>query len=160
MSSLRFIAACSVFVLASVTLVVACQQDLTVQQPCRGIPDGGCPAYDNACSDPACSATYSCAPDDTWQLEQICPAHEAGAPADDAGVVDAATATGDASALLNVPGATGGPGCEDLQVPDCALGVAAACGNGCCDCQDLYVCDNGGWDLWGTCGDTGIVESK
>ena len=33
--------------------------------------------------------------------------------------------------------------------------------NGCCDCDDLYVCTNGQWDLWGTCSaDAGIVPSK
>ncbi|HEX7665447.1 MAG TPA: hypothetical protein VF407_13070 [Polyangiaceae bacterium] len=159
MTSLRFVSIGSVLALASVAFVAACQTDLSVQKPCRNIPDGGCPAFDDACEDPSCTATYSCQPDDTWHLEQTCPAHDAGASNGDAGS-DAATATGDAGALLDVPGATGGPGCGDLETPDCSLGVAAACGNGCCDCQDLFVCRDGGWDIWGSCGDAGIVENQ
>ena len=57
------------------------------------------------------------------------------------------------------PGAFGGPGCGDLLEPDGALGVALACGASCCGCEDLFVCENGGWELWGTCGDAGPEQS-
>ena len=57
------------------------------------------------------------------------------------------------------PGAYGGPGCVDLEQPDCSLGTALACGGtaDCCGCQDLYVCSNGGWVPWGECTDAGIT---
>lgn len=66
----------------------------------------------------------------------------------DAGVRDAS---------IDVEGAFGGPGCVDLQMPDCPLGVALTCPSGCCGCEDLFVCKNGGWDLWGSCGVDGAV---
>jgi hypothetical protein len=64
----------------------------------------------------------------------------------------------DASAYLNVPGALGGPGCQDLQNPDCSLGSAAACTD-CCGCEDLYVCQSGGWSLWGECDNGNITQN-
>jgi hypothetical protein len=81
-----------------------------------------------------------------------CPGRDAAGPVD-AFVPD--TSTGFDADIDAPPGAFGGPGCESLVVPDCALGVALACGAGCCGCEDLYVCENGGWDLWGSCGDAG-----
>lgn len=51
----------------------------------------------------------------------------------------------------DVPGAFGGPGCEDLEMPDCALGTALACGADCCGCGDLYTCQGGNWIPWGAC---------
>ena len=36
-------------------------------------------------------------------------------------------------------GAFGGPGCADLEPPDCPLGLALSC-NACCGCEDLFVC--------------------
>jgi hypothetical protein len=87
-----------------------------------------------------------------------CPGRDAIAPTD-AYVPEAEAASYDAS-IDAPPGAFGGPGCESLVVPDCALGVALACGNSaCCGCEDLFVCENGGWELWGTCGDAGPQQS-
>jgi hypothetical protein len=60
---------------------------------------------------------------------------------------------------IDVEGAFGGPGCVDLQAPDCPLGLAISCPNGCCGCEDLFVCRNGGWNLWGQCVDGGITQS-
>lgn len=141
-------------------VVGACQQDLSPQQPCRDIPEGGCPDYDNACADPTCFTLYSCGQDDKWQVEQVCPAKEAGPPIIDAGSDADAAPVGD-NEYLNVPGALGGPGCNDLQTPDCALGVAAACTDqNCCDCQDLYVCSDGSWDLWGECNGGVITQNQ
>lgn len=159
MNAKRLVLSLAFFASVSALLAAACQRDLSPQQPCRDIPEGGCPAYDNACMDPTCFTLYSCGPDDQWQVDQVCPAKEAGAPVD-AGSSDASSNLGD-SGYLNVPGALGGPGCQDLQTPDCALGVAAACtSNDCCDCQDLYVCDNGGWNLWGECANGQITQNQ
>jgi hypothetical protein len=132
--------------------VSACQDSIGPQQPCRDIPDGGCPAYDNACMDPSCFTLYDCAPDGTWAVDLVCPAKEAGPDA--AIETDASTDANDnvdAAQYLSIPGASGGPGCEDLQDPDCALGTAAVCGLDCCGCEDLFVCQSGGWSLWGEC---------
>jgi len=30
----------------------------------------------------------------------------------------------------------------------------------CCGCVDLWVCDNGGWNIWAECVDGGIVLQK
>jgi hypothetical protein len=73
--------------------------------------------------------------------------------------LDASTDSGDGSDLPDAadasidapPGAYGGPGCGALQSPDCSLGFALACPSGCCDCEDLFVCENGGWNAWGSC---------
>ncbi|MEO7111340.1 MAG: hypothetical protein ABI183_12950 [Polyangiaceae bacterium] len=131
-------------------LASACNTDIP-QQPCRDIPDGGCPAYDNACNDPTCFTLYDCSPDDTWVVDMVCPAKT---PVDADGIPIDSGSDGagnvDASAYLAVPGALGGPGCQDLQNPDCSLGSAAACTD-CCGCEDLYVCNSGGWNLWGVC---------
>jgi hypothetical protein len=58
------------------------------------------------------------------------------------------------------PGAFGGPGCPSLQTPDCALGLALACDIHCCGCEDLFVCEEGGWALWGYCGDAGPTDGR
>ncbi|HEX7604578.1 MAG TPA: hypothetical protein VF316_23330 [Polyangiaceae bacterium] len=131
----------------------ACSEDPVVQ-PCRDVPDGGCPlSYGKACDDPACSAAYACDPGGVWRLDHVCAPHDAGPdapkPPVDAGARDVD---------IDVPGAFGGPGCAPLQTPDCPLGTALVCPNGaCCDCTDLFVCRNGGWDPWGTCDDGGIA---
>lgn len=56
------------------------------------------------------------------------------------------------------PGSYGGPGCQLLEEPDCQLGLALACSNGCCGCEDLFVCTNGAWELWGSCSDAGVRQ--
>ncbi|MEO8874178.1 MAG: hypothetical protein ABI461_01215 [Polyangiaceae bacterium] len=144
--------------LLAVAFASACDGPPLAQQPCRDIPDGGCPAYDNACEDPTCTALYLCEPNETWQLDLVCPPKEAGPAAPDA-TADAIADVVDHSDAdyIDVPGALGGPGCDDLEVPDCALGVAAACTNGCCGCEDLYVCQSGGWSLYATCGNGAIT---
>lgn len=132
-------------------LLAACDAQ-PIQQACKNVPDGGCPlAYGKACDDPACSAAYACLPDGTWQLDHVCAprdaAAEASPPPKDAGVKDAS---------LDVEGAFGGPGCIDLEPPDCPYGVAATCTNGCCGCEDLFVCRDGGWSTFGVCVDGSI----
>jgi hypothetical protein len=57
------------------------------------------------------------------------------------------------------PGANGGSCAEtatDLESPDCTVDEALAC-NDCCGCENLYVCSDGGWSLWGECGDAGTI---
>ena len=137
--------------------VPACSESAN-DHACTSIPAGGCPLSRGvACEDPTCEAVYACRPGNVWELDHACPAREAGAPKDAA--LDAPPlrdATIDAP-----PGANGGPGCDALQVPDCALGLALACPSGCCDCEDLFVCRNGGWVAWGTCSpDGGIRETR
>ena len=151
MNKKQAIFACGIVAASLLAFVSACETSIGPQQPCRDIPDGGCPAYDNACIDPTCFTLYDCASDGTWTVDMVCPTKEAGvdaAIASDAS--NDANDTVDGAAYLNVPGAQGGPGCPDLQDPDCALGTAAVCAD-CCGCEDLYVCDSGGWDLWGEC---------
>jgi hypothetical protein len=139
---------------AAFVLFVACD-DSAVPEACTNIPAGGCPrSHGVACEDPACEAIYLCRPNNVWEVDQRCPPHDAGPP--DAGDIesDAGAPAHDAS-IDAPPGAYGGPGCEDLEVPDCSLGAALACGADCCGCEDLFVCQNGGWTLWGSCGDAG-----
>jgi hypothetical protein len=134
----------------------ACSDPVT-EHPCTSIPSGGCPLSRGvACEDPTCEAVYACRPGNVWELDHTCPAHEAGEPH------DAATETAPPirdGAIDAPPGANGGPGCGPLQAPDCMLGFALVCPSGCCDCEDLFVCQNGGWVTWGTCSlDAGIRE--
>jgi hypothetical protein len=122
---------------------------------CNGIPSGGCPGSgtDN-CVDPMCSAIYTCEDDGGWSFSATCPAREAGVP-DARPDVDLRR-----DADFDVPpGATGGPGCVDLQCGDCTLSLALACpSDECCGCQNVFVCDDGGWNLWGSCGEGGALE--
>lgn len=138
--------------------VISCSDAMTVN-PCRDIPAGGCPLSNGvACEDPTCEAVYACLPSREWQLDHTCPAHEAGAPSDgsseggDGGSDGPAEAARPFDANIDAPpGASGGPGCEPLQTPDCPLGFALACPMGCCGCEDLFVCQGGGWNYYATC---------
>jgi hypothetical protein len=146
-------------VVAALLAAASCD-DAPADRPCSDIPPGGCPlSHGVACEDPSCEAIYACRQGNVWELAERCPAREAGAPV----AVDASVDGADASppppkdaAIDAPPGAWGGPGCPSLQAPDCSLGLALACPSGCCGCEDLFVCENAGWTLWGTCGDGGI----
>ena len=137
-------------------LVWACGDQQPIVQ-CHDIPAGGCPVQGGVeCDDPTCAAAYKCNQDGGWTLAHTCPAHDGSVqdtnidspPPSDAGYdIDAP------------PGAFGGPGCGALEPPDCPLGQALICNGGCCDCTDLYVCDDGGWDPWGTCSDDAGIQS-
>jgi hypothetical protein len=150
-------------VLSAAAAAFAGCNDVEVPHACSDIPPGGCPrSHGVACEDPACEAVYLCRPNNVWELEERCPAHDA-APRIETPVSDAAVDSGvgdstprDAS-VDAPPGAYGGPGCLTLQAPDCALGVALSCGAGCCGCEDLFVCDNLGWTLAGACVD-GVIR--
>jgi len=148
--------------LAPLLVVAACNNDPSTQVMCHDIPAGGCPTENGAdvcAGDLTCATVYSCV-NGRWVFDQKCPPR-----AHDASVVDtgagADAASGPDVQIDAPPGAYGGPGCGDLQTPDCSLGVALACANvpGCCDCDTLYVCSNGGWNVWGYCGDAGITQA-
>lgn len=137
---------------------VACSDDAVTAAPCTDIPPGGCPiARGVACEDPACAAVYACLPGNVWELRTTCPPREAGAAPREASAPDVDVPPVFDASFDAPPGSFGGPGCPSLAAPDCPLGVALACGAGCCGCEDLFVCSAGGWDLWGTCGDRGPV---
>jgi hypothetical protein len=139
---------------ALVLVAFACD-DEAVPQPCTGVPEHGCPlAHGVACEDPRCQAIYACREGNRWEFVQNCPNYDAQAELPyDAGTPS--TTIVDAS-IDAPPGAYGGPGCEVLQDPDCPVGLALACTNGCCGCEDLFVCTDGEWDLWGECDDGGV----
>jgi hypothetical protein len=141
--------------LALLLVAPACQLSPEAE-PCLDIPDGGCPGVDDTnCLDVTCAAIYTCEPDGTWIEAFVCPPREAGVDASDAHAPSEAGPARDAT--VDVTGAYGGPGCEDLEDPDCSLGEALACGITCCGCQDIFVCQNGGWQLWGECSDAGAT---
>jgi hypothetical protein len=147
------------FALAA-ALVAACSADDPTPQLCSNIPEGGCPlSHGVACDDPSCVNVYACY-NGSWTLDHTCPARDGGAGID-GGSSDASNAeTGNAAdvSIDAPPGAFGGPGCPDLQEPDCSLGTALTCPShgDCCGCEDLFVCQNGAWLAWGSCVDGGI----
>jgi hypothetical protein len=142
--------------LVAVHALSACN-DVVAEHACTNVPAGGCPLSRGvACEDPACEAVYACRSGNVWELDHTCPAREAGAPRDAATDVPLVRD----GALDAPPGANGGPGCDPLQTPDCTLGFALVCPSGCCDCDDLFVCQNGGWAFWGTCSpDAGVRQA-
>lgn len=144
----------------AVASATSCDDDAPTPERCTNVPEGGCPlSHGVACDDPSCAAVYKCLEGDTWELDHTCPPRAQSSPVDAAVDVDAADADVPArDAAIDAPeGAFGGPGCPTLQPPDCSAGFALSCPSGCCDCEDLFVCRNGGWDHWGTCGDGGIT---
>lgn len=147
-------------VLAAGLVAFACD-DPPVPPECTDIPAYGCPVTRaGSCSDPQCESIYACRRGNIWEVQEKCPSFnpDAGTIAlRDAGK-DAPDATTDASPDPNAPpGAYGGPGCGSLQDPDCTVGLALGCTNGCCGCEDLFVCQAGAWELWGVCAD-GVVR--
>jgi len=125
--------------------------DYAPKELCTDIPDGGCPLSNGvACEDPTCAAVYACNAG-VWSFDHACPTIDAAA--DDGGNdAEADTLSAfDAASIDAPPGSFGGPGCADLEEPDCPLGEALECGSSCCDCEDLWVCEDMGWTEWGTC---------
>jgi hypothetical protein len=136
------------------------------QQPCKDIPAGGCPggaidgySADLNCQDLSCTAIYSCDADAGWVFVAKCAPHDGGVP-------EAHITSPDANLRRDsdwdVPvGASGGNGCVELQAPDCSLGLALACPvDECCCCETVYVCDDGGWNVWGYCEDGGALMTS
>jgi hypothetical protein len=130
---------------------------LAPTETCLDVPDGGCPLSNGvACEDPTCQAVYACNAG-VWSLDHTCPTIDAGTVDASADAPDAPAF--DAASIDAPPGSFGGPGCPELEDPDCPLGEAIACGPGCCDCEELYVCVDMGWTDWGSCQDGGIVQN-
>jgi hypothetical protein len=143
----------ALFVPMTILAIASCEDNSVVAKPCSNIPDGGCPlSHGVACEDPACEAIYACRENDVWEFRAFCPGRDGGGPTD---AFAPETGTAIDATIDAPPGAFGGPGCGELIEPDCALGIALACGATCCGCEDLFVCENGGWELWGVCGDAG-----
>ena len=150
---------------ALVALLVAACSSPPTPVVCKDIPSGGCPQDNGAdpCQDTCdCRAVYDCA-DGKWVFDRACPAE---APDACAAVQADASDAPNEGATRDVgidapPGSFGGPGCTDLEVPDCSLGTALLCmgATDCCGCQDLWICQGGGWVPWGVCGDAGAVPS-
>jgi hypothetical protein len=145
--------------LLGLALLVACQPTIDEPVRCKSIPDGGCPVragVDN-CFDRSCAALYRCNADLSWTQTKVCPERpDAGTP--DASVIDA-VAPRDVT-IDAPPGAGGGPGCGDLTLPDCNLLFAIGCPQGCCGCEDVFVCANGGWNTWGVCANGQLTPSQ
>jgi len=149
----RFVVLAALGAVVVLTALASCDDGPTAE-PCTNVPAGGCPLSRGvACEDPSCEAVYACRPGNVWELERTCPPRapvEAGGGADAAADAPNEARPFDAAADAP-PGAAGGPGCAPLQTPDCALALALACPSGCCGCEDLFVCENGGWTYWSTC---------
>lgn len=132
----------------SFALAASCQEPLPQASACYDIPAGGCPRTGaEVCNDTACEKVYACV-DGQWSFVAACGPRDAGS-ARDRETLDAPPPR--EASIDAPPGAYGGPGCPALDVPDCALGTALGCSQGCCGCEDLFVCASGGWTLWGRC---------
>jgi len=150
---------------AGALLVAVACSDPAGPATCVDIPSGGCPEDNGAdvCADPTCSAVYGCV-DGQWQLAQKCRPRPMDAATDadsEAGVESGPPPVFDAN--IDVPpGAGGGPGCVDLELPDCSVDEGLTCADslGCCGCIDLWDCQDGSWVLWGECTDAGIQVAK
>jgi hypothetical protein len=157
---LRFLVPVLVAAGASVVAESACDNP-PIPVVCQDLAAPACPTDLDAdvCSDVECASVYAC-DNGTWTFVQTCPNYSA-----DAGVHPfeaGPEASGEVDAPFDAPpGAFGGPGCTDLEEPDCPLGTALACQHSfdCCECIDLFVCDDGGWELWGECGDGGVTPN-
>lgn len=136
-----------------VLAVFACDQTTYAVQ-CGAIPRDGCPNRGDACHDKSCARLYTCGADGEWYPVRTCEGFDP-----DAGAFEGA-APRDASrdVSLDVEGAHGGPGCDDLQIPDCTLALAASCTAGCCGCVDVFVCQGGAWRVWGRCEAGELIE--
>ncbi len=147
-------------------VAVACSDGLPGAFACEEIPEGGCPTKSiDVCVDVTCAAVYSCGEDTKWTKLRDCPARaptgDAGTDgSDDANTADGGPGHGRDADIDAPPGASGGPGCLALQTPECSLGYALACDpDDCCGCEDIFVCDTGGWSLWGSCNSGNLTKS-
>jgi hypothetical protein len=140
--------------------LIACE-DTSPATPCVNIPANGCPEEDglDVCQDPMCASAYACQ-NGKWVFDKTCPPRDGGAGDGDGGILVRDSGVRDVLVTDAPPGAYGGPGCVDLEPPDCPLGTALSCGGqqDCCGCEDLFVCVDGGWNPWGTCVDGGAMQ--
>jgi len=148
--------------LALATLAIPACDTTPVPAACTDIPDGGCPEDNGAtvCEDQTCGSVYSCE-DGKWVLVQQCPSRPHNAGPVDAGSADAPASVFDVHIDYDLPPGANAygdtPACTDLELPDCSLATAAACGAtpDCCGCEDVWICESSGWAIWGSCGDAG-----
>jgi hypothetical protein len=158
------------FLVTMLASAAACSQPDPIPTPCDNIPANGCPddseCADACCADPCCAAAYSCN-DGTWSLEHTCSSFNLAACLRDSGS-DSPTSPVDAACFdaagINLPSgasASQGPGCIDLEPPDCPLGEVLSCNpnstDPCFGCASLFYCQNGNWIPWGICSDDGGV---
>jgi hypothetical protein len=152
---------------ALVGVVTAACDSVPDPAACLDVPDGGCPDDNGAavCQDVTCNAVYGCV-NGKWVFEEACPMRASDAAADSSGdsIADSGSDTmaSTVDTSIDVPaGANGGQGCVDLELPDCSLGTALACAAAvdCCGCEDIWICQGGGWVPWGGCTDAGLVPS-
>lgn len=133
---------------AAIGVSAACD-DTLIPERCGPLPAGGCPrAAGDACLDRSCSSVHSCSAG-RWIFDHACPPRDAAAALPDASTEGGARPAD--AAIDAEPGAFGGPGCADLQAPDCSLGMARGCPTGCCGCEDVFACRSGGWARVGGC---------
>lgn len=144
----------------AIVAIVACEAAPPAER-CTGIPEGGCPLSRGvACEDRSCRAVFACLPGNTWELRATCPPLDGDAAADTWDAAASLDASSEPARDASFPlprGANGGPGCGELQLPDCSVGVAATCGAGCCGCEDIFVCAAGVWEHWGYCDASGAL---
>lgn len=141
----------------AVCMVQACQSEDAVIARCKLIPEGGCPetAGIDMCEDRTCTALYRCNINQTWSQTRTC------SPREDAGASGNAKDAAARDVSVDAPpGAGGGPGCAELSAPDCTLLFALSCPSGCCECEDIFVCEDGGWNVWGTCIDGALTPAR
>lgn len=152
---------------ASAVIVVACSDP--TYSDCLNIPTGGCPGGDTSNCGPTCTSIYSCQANGSWSFVARCPVPEGGLDAATADATLDAPSVPEASPMrdvsTDVPPADWGPTCgsgsnmaADLESPDCPLSQAALCApSSCCGCEDIWVCLDGGWNVWGECTDGGAL---
>jgi hypothetical protein len=153
----------SLLSLVAVLVAVTSCDSVPTPAPCVDVPDGGCPEDNGAdvCEDPTCAAVYECV-SGAWVFQQQCPPHPHDASADVSEAGNDASADAQPDVHIDAPaGAYGGPGCVDLEMPDCPVGIGLACAGmvGCCGCEDLFACVEGGWNDWGVCNEAGVVPN-
>jgi hypothetical protein len=137
--------------------VGACGEGAPLRDRCEPLAVDGCPGNSLAvCADDACAFVASCdLATGRWVTVGACPrgATDAGAGdgAGDAGTLTDATAPTDASPDAAAREGGSSAGCPPLQLPDCSESTRAACGGGCCGCEDVFACVRGGWEYLGPC---------
>ena len=154
----RYVLAVLVAPVVGIVLAAPACSNPPIPATCQDLQAPACPTEEDAdvCIDVECASVYAC-DNGTWSFVETCPNYSA-----EAGVhpVEAGPeAASEFDAPFDAPpGSFGGPGCVDLEMPDCSLGTALACSGqeDCCGCMDLYVCTDGGWVPWGECVDGGV----
>jgi hypothetical protein len=133
----------------------ACDEGAALRERCEPLASSGCPGNSlAACADEACAFVASCdLATGRWVTVGACPLRATDAGDASASGPDAAAAH-DGGAAVDAGGGTDGGSsvaCPPLQLPDCSEATRAACGSGCCGCEDVFACVRGGWEYVGPC---------